>query len=254
MADARVLEYKDTVLRSSDLDILRGPCYLNDQIIGFYFQYLASSFDCDDLLLVSPSLSFWLAHTQDLDNQSVASMNFSNKEVIIFSVNDNEDFGGHDDGSHWSLLVYDRSMNAFVHHDSMQGANNLHAVKLYEAVKPFVGGASSSSTKPKSSSSSTRNNKKKKKEPTANKPKPSAASNAPPAFIERSSTPQQTNGYDCGLYVIAIARIICQWHASNSKKKAENWFPALEKHVNASVELSLRDEVVKLIEDLRNDD
>ncbi|KAK3004736.1 hypothetical protein RJ639_018217 [Escallonia herrerae] len=222
MAGARVLEYRDTVLRSSDLDILRGPCYLNDQIIGFYFQYLASSFDCDDLLLVPPSLSFWLAHTQDLDNQSVASMNFSNKEVIIFSVNDNEDFGGHDDGSHWSLLV-------------------------------MTGGASSS-TKPKSSSSSTRNNKKKKKEPTANKPKPSAASTAPPAFIESSSTPHQTNGYDCGLYVIAIARIICQWHASNSKKKAENWFPALEKHVNASVQLTLRDEVMKLIEDLRIDD
>ncbi|KAK2996380.1 hypothetical protein RJ639_026136 [Escallonia herrerae] len=135
----------------------------------------------------------------------------------------------------------------------MQGANNLHAVKLYEAVKPFVGGASSSSsTKPKSSSSSTRNNKK-KKEPTSNKPKPSVASKAPPTFIESSSMPQQTNGYDCGLYVIAIARIICQWHASNLQKKAENWFPALEKHVNASVELTWRDEVMKLIEDLRID-
>ncbi|KAK3013958.1 hypothetical protein RJ639_008704 [Escallonia herrerae] len=224
MADARVLEYKDT--------------------------YLASSFDCDDILLVPPSLSFWLTHTQDLDNQSVAAMDFCSKKVIIFSVNDNEDFGRGDDGSHWSLLVYDRSMNAFVHHDSMEGANNLHAVKLYEAVKPFVGRAAVASAKPKSSSSRARNNKK-KKEPAANKSKPSAASTAPPAFIESSSTPQQMNGYDCGLYVIAIARIICQWHTSNSKKKAENWFPALQKHVNASVELTLRDEVMKLIEDLR---
>ncbi|KAK2977160.1 hypothetical protein RJ640_027773 [Escallonia rubra] len=248
--DARVLEYKDIVLRNSDLDILRGPCYLNDQIIGFYFQYLASSFDCDDILLVPPSLSFWLTHTQDLDNQNVAPMDFCSKRVIIFSVNDNEDFGRGDDGSHWSLLVYDRSMNAFVHHDSMEGANNLHAVKLYEAVKPFVGRAAVASAKPKSSSSSARNNKK-KKEPAANKSKPSAASTTPPAFIESSSTPQQMNGYDCGLYVIAIARIICQWHTSNSKKKAENWFPALQKHVNASVELTLRDEVMKLIEDLR---
>lgn len=47
-----------------------------------------------------------------------------------------------------SVMVYGRStMNAFVHRDSMEGVNNLNAIKLYEAVKSFRGTDESSATK-----------------------------------------------------------------------------------------------------------
>lgn len=35
-----VLSYHESLLRRSDVDLLRGPNWLNDTIISFYFEYL----------------------------------------------------------------------------------------------------------------------------------------------------------------------------------------------------------------------
>ncbi|EEF40279.1 conserved hypothetical protein [Ricinus communis] len=63
---------------------------------------------------------------------------------------------------------------------------------------------------PPSTKAKTKNNKKKKPPAAKCLPCSNAASTPPPVFVE-SPTPQQTNGYDCGIYVIAIARAICHW-------------------------------------------
>ncbi|GMY21198.1 NEDD8-specific protease 1-like [Fagus crenata] len=257
MSDKEVLTYEDIVLRASDLDILEGPCYLNDQIIAFYFGYLSSSCNNNDILLVPPSVSFWLANCRDEDLKDlIEPLKLSSKKLIIFTVNDNDDLSGGDSGTHWSLIVYDRSKNTFSHHDSMEGVNNAHALKLYEAVKGFMGKAAEPTTLPSSSSSQGRTRKRKDMSATAKAvavAKSGAAADAAPSFIE-CNTPQQTNGYDCGLYVIAIAKVICQWHSSKSKDKESNWISAIERHVDASLEMTMRKEVLKLIEDLRKED
>ena len=41
-SDAVVLSYGDYLIRSSDVDILRSNSWLNDTLIGFYFEYLSS--------------------------------------------------------------------------------------------------------------------------------------------------------------------------------------------------------------------
>ena len=41
-SDAVVLSYGDYLIRSSDVDILRSNSWLNDTLIGFFFEYLSS--------------------------------------------------------------------------------------------------------------------------------------------------------------------------------------------------------------------
>lgn len=38
MADPIVLSYHDSLLKESDVSLLAGPRWLNDKIIGFYFE------------------------------------------------------------------------------------------------------------------------------------------------------------------------------------------------------------------------
>ncbi|XP_057951924.1 NEDD8-specific protease 1-like [Malania oleifera] len=137
-------------------------------------------------------------------------------------------------------------MNAFFHHDSMEGVNGSHALKLFDSVKGFMG---TDSLEPSPSKLSSKGRSKRKKISGSE----TEVLAAPLSFME-GSTPQQTNGYDCGLYVMAIARIICQRHAKTSKGSIESWFSAIEKHVTPSVEMTMRSEVMGLIQDLRNKD
>lgn len=128
------LSYGGVVLRRSDLDLLKGPHFLNDCLIEFYFNYLSnnshhqlgddkhhSSLSKDDILLVPPTLSFWLANSED--SESLKEFEESNevlkKQVVIFTVNNNRNVGENDGGTHWSLLVFYRKSNTFVHYDSL---------------------------------------------------------------------------------------------------------------------------------------
>ncbi|CAH9109339.1 unnamed protein product [Cuscuta epithymum] len=242
-----VLSYKDVVLRGVDLHALQGPCYLTDQIIAFYFSYLSSLYDPkeEDILLVHPSVSFFLAHSLDENlGDFMEPLKLSTKKLVLFPVNDCTDFDGGESGAHWSLVVYDRTKNSFSHLDSIAGANHLHALHIYKSLKGFMG--PSVATQPPQSMK----NEEKKKPPASSSPAPIA--DAIPEFVEVPS-PQQKNGYDCGIYVIAIARAICQWFSSpRNNNRDVDWVSFVQKHVDASVEITMRGEIIKLIQELRD--
>lgn len=222
-------------LSKSALDILDSPCFLSDEIIGFYFTYLTSITDSDDVLFIDPSVSDFLANVDDVDvvKASVEPLEFGTKNLIFFPVNDSE---------HWSLLVYDRKLNMFLHHDSKEGSNDMQAKKLFETLKDCVVRSANGkeNIKPKK-----KNNNKRSSKPSVTSSKLSAPSVSTPPSFEECTTPQQTNGYDCGLFVLAIARAICEWHCSKKKPNAKYWFK--EKQVNPSiVESSMRSDLLKL--------
>ncbi|WJX23880.1 Ulp1 peptidase [Trifolium repens] len=179
-------------LSKSALEILDSPCFLSDEIIVFYFTYLTSITDSDDVLFIDPSVSDFLANVDDVDvvKASVEPLKFGTKNLIFFPVNDSE---------HWSLLVYDRKLNMFMHHDSKEGINDMQARKLFETLKDCV----------VRSANGKENIKSKKKNNNKRSSKLSAPSVSTPPSFEECTTPQQTNGYDCGLFVLAIARAIC---------------------------------------------
>lgn len=214
-ADEKILSYNDVVLRRSDLDILNGPNYLNDRIIEFYFSYLSSLFPSDDILLVSPSIAFWIKECPDPASLKdfMEPLHLSQRKLILFPINDNSDVCMAEGGSHWSLLAFDRNSNVFVHHDSSSGCmNECHSKQVYKVTLPYT------------------------------------ASNA--TYRECPNMPKQVNGYDCGMYVLAIARVICQWYASSVTDDSDTlWFSHLEQ-ISAGAVSEMRNDILRLIKGL----
>lgn len=212
--DERILSYHDEILRRSDLGILRSrSSFINDRIISFYFTHLSLSLSrssSSTTLLIPPSLSYLISLCPN-DPQILSPLDLPSKTLVLFPVNDNPDPTVAEGGTHWSLLVYNRGSNEFVHHDSLNGANSWCARRLYEAVKGFVGCDGESAR-----------------------------------FVE-ARTPQQRNGYDCGLFVMAIARAVCECkEAEGEGEGEENWFGAVEA-MDAERVGRLRGEVLELI-------
>ncbi|PKI52018.1 NEDD8-specific protease 1 [Punica granatum] len=216
-ADDKILSYNDVVLRRSDLDILSGPCFLNDRIIEFYFSYLSSSHPSEDILLVPPSIAFWITNCPDAEDLKdfVAPLKLSDKELVIFPVNNNDDVEQAEGGSHWSLLAYMRKANLFVHHDSSGRMNEPYARQLYKAVIKYLSVSGSVSDA---------------------------------KFQHWSGSPQQLNGYDCGLYVTAITRTILDWFEDTEHRDTGDlWFCAVKEKGTPSVVAGMRNEILQLI-------
>lgn len=215
-ADDKVLSYNDVVLRRSDLDILSGPHFLNDRIIEFYFSYLTSCYPSEDILLVPPSIAFWIKECPDSASlqEFLEPLHLPQRKLIIFPINDNSDVSIAEGGSHWSLLVFERNANVFVHHDSSSaGMNSVHSMRVYRAVATYT------------------------------------ASDA--KFINWSGSPRQTNCYDCGLYVTAIARAICEWYGSAGPAAAGDlWLSSVKEQITLSLVSRMRKEILELVRTL----
>jgi sentrin-specific protease 8 len=219
-ADEKILSYNDVVLRRSDLDILGGPYYLNDRIIEFYLSYLSSGHPSRDILLVPPSIAFWIMQCPVAEalGDFLEPLHLSDKALALFPINNNEDVNMAEGGSHWSLLAYYCNANLFVHHDSFGGINAPPAKKLYKAVVGYMG-LSESGSKAR--------------------------------YLECTDSPRQRNGYDCGLYVTAIARVICDWYVNSKKTDANDlWLSAVKEQVTPSAVSCMRSEILALIRDL----
>ncbi|CAI0545381.1 unnamed protein product [Linum tenue] len=229
-ADEIILSYDDAVLRQSDLRILSGPRFLNDRIIEFYFSYLSSSsssFPSEDVLLVPPSITFWISNCPDADSLSefAQPLKLPERKIVLFPVNDNDDVEVAEGGSHWSLLAYHSGRNVFVHHDSLGGMNKRPARRLYSVLAKLMG-------------------------------KDAAAAE----YREHADSPLQQNGYDCGLFVIATARAICSWYDEHLKRTGLNgdvaageeelWFSAVKEQVTKESAGKLRSEIRDLITSL----
>ena len=80
-----------------------------------------------------PSLSHFikLASQKDVEtqlNQNDATL----KRHIVFIVNDCNGDLGSGEGSHWSLLVYERDKNTWYHMDSGKNTNASHAERIID--------------------------------------------------------------------------------------------------------------------------
>jgi len=223
--EERVLSYGDVVLIRSDLAILRGPCFINDRIIAFYFAHLSASLqEDDDLLLLPPSIPYLLSNLPD--SVAVAAvadpLRLASRRLVLLPVNDNPDASIADGGSHWTLLILNNATSPsaprFVHHDSLPGAPNLPvAARLADALRPLLSGSDS-------------------KRDTV-------------PLIE-GPTPRQTNGYDCGVYVMAIARALCAWWNNGQYHREGDWFQAVRRDVDAHSVKAMRADLLQLINTL----
>lgn len=57
----KVCSYHDVLLRASDVDLVKGPHWLNDQITAFYVEYLRREHAVAGVCLLDASTTFLLA-------------------------------------------------------------------------------------------------------------------------------------------------------------------------------------------------
>ncbi|XP_033746441.1 sentrin-specific protease 8-like [Pecten maximus] len=203
-----VLSFNDSLLRKSDLQLLEGEHWLNDKLIGFCFEYFERekfSHSADKLCLISPDVTQFIKLSPAEEVRIfLEPLNLKVKEYVFMPVNDNsnpEDAGG----THWSLLVYIRCRQEFRHYDSCGSANKEIAKQLAYKIQPFV-----------------------------------LAPRGRMKVIEADS-PQQQNGYDCGLYVIATAEHKC-------KELCEGFCVSLTDTVNSTTMKDKRRQIIDLIQ------
>lgn len=138
--DSVVLSMGDALLRESDVTTLSGPFWVNDKVIGFYFEYLhQSKFDSTDkLCFISPEVSQFLKLVSAAEIPVfLEPLNLEEKETILLAVNDASD-PDQPGGSHWSLLVFSRQANEFFHLDSSSGLNDYHARQLAKKLHEYL--------------------------------------------------------------------------------------------------------------------
>ncbi|VEN33857.1 unnamed protein product, partial [Callosobruchus maculatus] len=138
--DAIVLSYNECLLRESDVELLKGPYWLNDSIISFYFEYLQSDLfsDSPQLLFVAPEVTQCIKITPLRDIGIFLDPLVSNiqRDFIFFALNDNESTES-SGGSHWSLLVFSRPECTVFHYDSSNGSNEMPALELSHKILKF---------------------------------------------------------------------------------------------------------------------
>ncbi|XP_036443172.1 sentrin-specific protease 8 [Colossoma macropomum] len=174
--DPVVLSYQDSLLRRSDVSLLEGPHWLNDQVIGFAFEYFATErFKSlgDKVCFISPEVTQFIkcASCQEELALFLEPLRLSSRRWVFLAVNDNSNQTA--GGSHWSLLLYQRDTGHFSHYDSQSGGNSLHARRIAAKLETFLG----------------------------------ARAQVP--FVEEPC-PSQQNSYDCGMYVICNAEALCE--------------------------------------------
>lgn len=98
-------------------------------------------------------------------------LNFTQKRLVLFAVNNNPDVTAASGGSHWSLLAYTPADKTLHHYDSCEPMNRSAASQLSSALKPML---------------------------------------AQGTQLIEERCPQQENDFDCGMYVVAIAGSLCR--------------------------------------------
>jgi len=165
----------DAVVRKSDLLILEGPHWLSDRIISYYFEYLyREMFDeSQKISFISPEVSQFLKLVDDQEVSCfVEPLDLKSKELIILAVNNATD-PSQPGGSHWSLLVYTSQADTFFHFDSSSGMNNNDARILSSKIYHYLRSCEKANQL---------------------------------CFSEVPEVLQQSNGYDCGVYLLANAK------------------------------------------------
>ncbi|KAJ1181208.1 hypothetical protein NDU88_006418 [Pleurodeles waltl] len=171
--DPVVLSYLDSLLRQSDVSLLDPPSWLNDHVIGFTYEYFASEQYRDyaeHVCFVSPEVVQFIKCASSPEEVAIflEPLALPQKRIVFLAINDNSSEAA--GGTHWSLLVYVRDKNCFVHYDSYSKNNSVHARQVARKLEGFLGKG---------------------------------------VFVEEQA-PAQQNSYDCGMYVICTTEALCE--------------------------------------------
>ena len=196
LTDKVVLTYRSSCIYESDVSLLSPGGWLNDAIISLALEFIEDEHHekVKELLFLQPctvALCFQLA--PDELSEALESLRLNSRRIVCLPINDGAEFlqaprsGDKARGKHWSLLAFDRggemgssagvSCPCFVHFDSMPGSRNEGVARLVaEKYWPILCGSDSL---------------------------------VMPRF-ERGICSPQTNGFDCGVHTLLVARHLAE--------------------------------------------
>ena len=169
--------FHDSTLYQSDLVTFAEGNWLNDHSILFAYEYFhrIEFKDCgDDVLFMHPANTLILQYGDDEDFTNLSEgLCFESRKVVFIPVNNslNDQLNK---GTHWSLLVYVKSANKFLHFDSMGAAsmNQQAAASIVQNLRTHV---------------------------------------YPGATYANGNAPKQQNGSDCGMYLLCTSQLLGQY-------------------------------------------
>ncbi|VEU20954.1 DEKNAAC101900 [Brettanomyces naardenensis] len=182
----RTLKFTNIILRKEDLEALLDDEWLDDNVIGFIYEYLNATqtiptlrrrikYGGEDMInnsviLLLPTFSFLLANDTNPLGLKDALPNLETASFIFMPVNDNIDFDVAEGGSHWSLILFcPKDRKAFIY-DSLYEANETESLQLVRNTEKLL--------------------------------------NIKMDVITDKHTPQQINGSDCGVLASAITALL----------------------------------------------
>lgn len=235
-----VINFHDAVLYQSDLKLLQDGNWLNDSCINYGITRLAVQGQSSlfNLQYIDPSVVSFFMHQltpgEDDDemivlynNWNIASSEKSKTPTILFvPINDNNAIGFGSgsqnlyDGNHWSLLVtiINNGLLTSFHLDSSSNYNGIASSQVHKRLGYIVElGISGKIEKYEN--------------------------------IIECKTPQQKNGYDCGLHCLVAAEAISRflWHATQATLEI------FQNYNVPRIQESLEDSTKSFVDSFKND-
>ena len=199
----------DVVIYETDVSTLKPGQWVGDKAIAYLFESFAIASEAaqtQQVVLLEPSTTFMAAMVGDADMlkemlsqprqkgaKSLADA-LAAADVVVIPVSDNTDAEEAGGGGHWSLLVFRRGgfdgsepSRCFQHYDSCGHANSPHAIKIMKVMCKLL-----------------------------------MPEGVPRTMqLVKMNTPQQANGFDCGVYCLAIAEAVVATMAADAKMKPD---------------------------------
>lgn len=172
-----VVNFHDSLLRQSDLDELGRSCWLTDSVITFAFEYFSHqqySVLKHRVAFIGPEVTQFIKcyeHRAELD-VFLEPLKLERRDYVFLAINDNISVTSAG-GTHWSLLLFDRSQALVKHYDSFGDVNRVAAQQVMRKITPYL---------------------------RCNGVR----------FEHERDAPRQQNAFDCGMYVISIAEALCE--------------------------------------------
>jgi hypothetical protein len=183
--DSVVVSFRSACVYGEDAELLRPGGWLNDALVVWWAEVLTSRADGTrppPFVVVQPAtvMLATLLLLSDEVPEALEGLALPSYPLVLFPVNNSEDPSSPASGSHWSLLAYTAAGRRFVHFDSSRGTNAAAARRVATVMRPVLEGSSEA-----------------------------AAASTPLVVEEPSTTPQQSNAYDCGVHMLAAMEHFC---------------------------------------------
>ena len=186
MEEEIILSTNKCEITKKDIKTLSPHTYLNDAIIAFYYEVIQDKYPNDNIAFLAPAVSQSIilnANTdEDIEDAKQCifiPLGLNTKKFIFAPINDTQRFEYKESGSHWTLNIVDVDNNKIYYLDSTNGdVDNAHI--FHHALEKLFG---------------------KKFE-----------------FIFALNNRYQTNGYDCGMFLLGFTELAVKHITENGLK------------------------------------